>query len=54
MPLYTYTCVDCGAKDKRIGAFDDNVAICHECGGLMLRLDDPWKAKGGPKCSQKN
>lgn len=42
MPLYDYQCGDCGAKDLRIGAIDDQVALCVECGGLMLRLDDPF------------
>ena len=43
MPLYEYSCSDCGAKDHRIGAIDDNCAICHKCGGLMMRLDDPFQ-----------
>lgn len=42
MPLYDYQCGDCGAKDLRIGAIDDQVAICVQCGSLMLRLDDPF------------
>jgi putative FmdB family regulatory protein len=42
MPLYDYQCVDCGAKDQRIGAIDDGCALCVACGGLMLRITDPF------------
>jgi putative FmdB family regulatory protein len=40
MPIYKYQCVDCGTTDKRIAGLDDHVALCVECGGLMLRLDE--------------
>jgi predicted nucleic acid-binding Zn ribbon protein len=42
MPLHNYRCLDCHALDRRIAALDDHTAICHTCGGLMLRQDDPW------------
>ena len=40
MPLYNYRCVDCGADDCRIAGLDDHVAVCVDCGGMMLRTDD--------------
>ncbi|MEJ5330574.1 MAG: FmdB family zinc ribbon protein [Desulfobaccales bacterium] len=40
MPLYEYQCVDCGAADLRVAGLDDHTAICMECGGLMLRLNE--------------
>jgi hypothetical protein len=43
MPLYKYLCVDCGEEDSRIAGVDDYTALCIECGGPMLRLDeDIW------------
>ncbi len=45
MPLYDYQCVDCTERDLRIGGLDDAMAICHICGGVMLRLDDPFYLK---------
>ncbi len=40
MPLYEYQCVDCGSWDQRVAGLDDHTAICAQCGGLMLRLDE--------------
>lgn len=40
MPLYQYQCLDCGGKDQRVGGLDDYAAICVQCGGVMLRLDE--------------
>jgi putative FmdB family regulatory protein len=40
MPVYEYHCVDCGESDRRVGALDDQTAICAQCGSLMLRLDE--------------
>jgi putative FmdB family regulatory protein len=40
MPVYEYHCVDCGARDRRVGGMDDWTAICAGCGGLLLRLDE--------------
>ncbi len=40
MPLYEYQCVDCGGQDQRMAGLDDHTALCTECGGLMLRLDE--------------
>ncbi|MFA4904441.1 MAG: hypothetical protein WC600_17040 [Desulfobaccales bacterium] len=40
MPLYEYQCVDCPTVDKRVAGIDDHTAICVQCGGLMLRLDE--------------
>jgi len=42
MGLHEFTCIDCGAGDKRLAGIDDSVAVCQECGGLMLRTTDPW------------
>jgi putative FmdB family regulatory protein len=42
MPLYEYRCADCAIVDKRIAGFDDACAVCHACGGLMVRLTDPF------------
>jgi putative FmdB family regulatory protein len=44
MPIYDYQCVDCSEPDQRVGGVDDHTAICMECGGLMLRLnEDVWQ-----------
>jgi putative FmdB family regulatory protein len=40
MPLYNYQCVDCGGRDQRVAGIDDATAICVQCGGLMLRLEE--------------
>lgn len=40
MALLLFKCVDCQTTDERIGAPFETTAICHECGGLMLRLDE--------------
>jgi len=40
MPLYEYRCIDCSATDHRVAGIDDHTALCVECGGLMLRLDE--------------
>ncbi len=40
MPIYEYQCVDCGGRDQRVAGLDDHTALCAQCGGLMLRLDE--------------
>jgi hypothetical protein len=40
MPIYGYQCLDCGGHDQRVAGLDDHTAICIDCGGLMLRLDE--------------
>jgi putative FmdB family regulatory protein len=40
MPIYRYQCVDCGGQDQRVAGLDDHTALCTQCGGLMLRLDE--------------
>jgi putative FmdB family regulatory protein len=40
MPIYGYQCVDCGGQDQRVAGLDDHTALCTQCGGLMLRLDE--------------
>jgi putative FmdB family regulatory protein len=40
MPIYEYQCVDCGGRDQRVAGCDDHTALCAQCGGLMLRLDE--------------
>jgi len=43
MPLYDYLCADCGEEDQRVAGIDDYVALCVNCGGIMLRTDeDIW------------
>ena len=37
MPTYPYKCLVCGAPDLRLAAVADDTAVCHLCGGLMLR-----------------
>jgi putative FmdB family regulatory protein len=40
MPIYEYQCVDCTGRDQRVAGLDDHTALCTQCGGLMLRLDE--------------
>jgi putative FmdB family regulatory protein len=40
MPIYEYRCVDCIDRDQRVAGLDDHLALCTQCGGLMLRLDE--------------
>ena len=40
MPIYEYQCVDCEGRDQRVAGLDDHTALCTQCGGLMLRLDE--------------
>jgi putative FmdB family regulatory protein len=40
MPIYEYQCVDCGGHDQRVAGLDDHTALCTQCLGLMLRLDE--------------
>ncbi len=40
MPIYDYQCVDCNERDQRVAGCDDHTALCVQCGGLMLRLDE--------------
>jgi putative FmdB family regulatory protein len=40
LPIYEYQCVDCGGRDQRVAGLDDHTALCTQCGGLMLRLDE--------------
>ena len=40
MPIYEYQCVDCGDRDQRVAGLDDRTALCTQCGGLMLRLNE--------------
>jgi putative FmdB family regulatory protein len=40
MPIYEYQCVDCTGQDHRVAGLDDHTALCTQCGGLMLRLDE--------------
>jgi len=40
MPIYEYQCVDCTGRDQRVAGLDDHTALCAQCGGLMLRLDE--------------
>ncbi len=42
MPIYEYKCRICGVQDQRFAGFDDDIAACHLCPGLMLRLSDPF------------
>lgn len=40
MPVYDYRCLDCGARDRRIGGLDDHTALCPRCSGVMIRLTE--------------
>ncbi len=40
MPLYSYQCTACGSRDLRVAGLDDHTALCVQCSGLMLRLDE--------------
>jgi hypothetical protein len=40
LPIYEYQCVDCEGRDQRVAGLDDHTALCAQCGGLMLRLDE--------------
>jgi putative FmdB family regulatory protein len=40
MPIYEYQCVDCIDRDQRVAGLDDDTALCTQCGGLMLRLEE--------------
>jgi len=40
VPIYEYHCMDCGGRDQRVAGLDDHTALCTQCGGLMLRLDE--------------
>jgi len=55
MPRYEYQCVDCQARDMRIAGLDDHTAVCVNCGGLMIRLDQdlftPYAQEGDKPCS---
>jgi predicted nucleic acid-binding Zn ribbon protein len=39
MPLYPYECILCRQMNDRWAGVDDHRAVCHACGGLMLRRD---------------
>jgi hypothetical protein len=39
VPAYYYQCTHCQVAEGRIAGVDDHLAICSECGHLMLRLD---------------
>ena len=39
MPRYYYQCAHCQIRDTRIAGLDDDLAVCHWCGQVMLRLD---------------
>lgn len=40
MPIYEYQCVDCSDLDQLVAGLDDHTALCTQCGGLMLRLNE--------------
>ncbi|MFH1594892.1 MAG: FmdB family zinc ribbon protein [Pseudomonadota bacterium] len=40
MPIYEYQCVDCDGRDQRVAGLDDHTALCTQCSGMMLRLDE--------------
>jgi Zn finger protein HypA/HybF involved in hydrogenase expression len=40
MPIYECQCVDCLNRDQRVAGLDDHTALCTQCGGLMLRLEE--------------
>ncbi len=36
LPIYKYQCMECAEIDLRVGGFNDQAAICLQCGSLML------------------
>ena len=42
MPVYNYQCLYCGNCDLSLAGFNDHMALCSQCGNLMLRLDDDF------------
>lgn len=40
MPLLQFKCVDCQTVDERVSAPFEETALCAQCGGLMLRVDE--------------
>lgn len=40
MPIYDYQCIGCGERDQRLAGCDDHIAICAQCGSLMLCDED--------------
>jgi hypothetical protein len=40
MPKYNYQCLYCGNCDLSLAGLNDHMALCSQCGNLMLRLDD--------------
>jgi hypothetical protein len=35
--VYAYKCSACGTPDLRVASVENDTAVCHLCGGLMLR-----------------
>jgi hypothetical protein len=42
MPKYFYQCLYCGNYDLSLAGLNDHMALCSQCGNLMLRLDDDF------------
>jgi hypothetical protein len=42
MPAYNYQCLYCGHFDLSLAGLNDHMALCSQCGSLMLRLDDDF------------
>jgi putative FmdB family regulatory protein len=40
MPLYTYTCPECGEEFESISKFGQEEAVCPECGSTSKRLHE--------------
>jgi hypothetical protein len=40
MPKYNYQCLYCGHYGLSLAGFNDHMALCSQCGNLMLRLDN--------------
>jgi hypothetical protein len=42
MPAYKYQCLYCGNCDLSLAGLNDHMALCSQCGSLMLRSDDDF------------
>jgi hypothetical protein len=42
MPIYDYQCLYCGNCDLRVAGLNDHMAICTQCGNLMIRWEEDF------------
>jgi hypothetical protein len=51
MPIYDYQCLYCGNCELRVAGLNDHMAICTQCGNLMLRSEEDFCWPGFDKPS---